>query len=88
MAKIIPPNIFSHARGRHQEYLNPIDKQAEAIMMMQLKGKEKTMKEMMKTMQGQALLKQDKKDKLANAMNVADFNWHKQIPTKKEEPKG
>ncbi|KAL0318980.1 UNVERIFIED_CONTAM: hypothetical protein Sangu_2054200 [Sesamum angustifolium] len=42
-----------------EEYFKPIDKEAEYIMKMQLEGEEKTMREMMKAMQTQALLEKD-----------------------------
>ncbi|KAK4770361.1 hypothetical protein SAY87_030893 [Trapa incisa] len=41
------------------EYFKPLDKQAEMIMKIQLQGEEKTMKEMMKAMQRQALLEKE-----------------------------
>ncbi|XP_030471135.1 uncharacterized protein LOC115689271 [Syzygium oleosum] len=67
-----------------EEYFKPIDKQAEAIMKMQLEGEERTMKEMVKTMQRQALHEREDLDKLTNA-KCADVDQHKQIPRKKEE---
>lgn len=67
-----------------EDYFKPIDKQAEAIMKMQLEGEERTMKEMVRTMQRQALLEREDLDKLANA-KCADVDQHKQIPRKEEE---
>ncbi|KAF8032725.1 hypothetical protein BT93_D1593 [Corymbia citriodora subsp. variegata] len=67
-----------------EEYFKPIDKQAEAIMKMQLEGEERTMKEMVKTMQRQALLEREDLDKLAN-VKCAEVDQHKQIPRTKEE---
>ncbi|KAJ9173322.1 hypothetical protein P3X46_016473 [Hevea brasiliensis] len=49
-----------------EEYFKPIDKEAEIIMKMQLEGEEKTMKEMMKAMQTQALLERAEAEKNAN----------------------
>ncbi|KAJ4950222.1 hypothetical protein NE237_027054 [Protea cynaroides] len=49
-----------------EEYFKPIDKQAEAIMNMQLEGEEKRMREMMKTMHEQALLEKVEAEKMAN----------------------
>nr|XP_023926543.1 uncharacterized protein LOC112037963 [Quercus suber] len=53
-----------------EEYFKPIDKEAEVIMKMQLDGEEKTLKEMMKTMQQQALLEKAEAEKIANANQV------------------
>lgn len=50
-----------------EEYFKPIDKEAEVIMKMQLDGEEKTLKDMMKTMQQQALLEKAEAEKIANA---------------------
>ncbi|XWS62052.1 hypothetical protein CRYUN_Cryun07bG0177900 [Craigia yunnanensis] len=49
-----------------EEYFKPIDKEAEMIMKIQLDGEEKTMKEMMATMQKQALLEKAEAEKIAN----------------------
>ncbi|XVF13473.1 hypothetical protein REPUB_Repub08aG0210700 [Reevesia pubescens] len=48
------------------EYFKPIDKEAEMIMKIQLEGEEKTMKEMVPTMQRQALLEKAEAEKIAN----------------------
>ncbi|KAK4436758.1 hypothetical protein Salat_0009700 [Sesamum alatum] len=50
-----------------EEYFKPIDKEAEYIMKMQLEGEEKTMREMMKAMQTQALL--EKAENVENLQN-------------------
>ncbi|KAJ9147646.1 hypothetical protein P3X46_029782 [Hevea brasiliensis] len=60
-----------------EEYFKPVDKEAEIIMKMQLEGEEKTMKEMMKVMQTQALLERAEAEKSANSHNV-DTNQHSQ----------
>ncbi|KAK9275763.1 hypothetical protein L1049_023032 [Liquidambar formosana] len=60
-----------------KEYFNPIDKEAEIIMKMQLEGEEKTMREMVKAMQKEALLEKADLDKIENVHN-ADTNEHKQ----------
>ncbi|MBA0744272.1 hypothetical protein Gogos_006907 [Gossypium gossypioides] len=49
-----------------EEYFKPIDKEVETIMKIQLDGEEKTMKEMMATMQRQALLEKMEAEKIAN----------------------
>ena len=49
-----------------EEYFKPIDKEAEMIMKIQLEGEEKTMKEMVATMQKQALLEKAEAEKIAN----------------------
>ncbi|KAA3460293.1 brain acid soluble protein 1-like protein [Gossypium australe] len=48
-----------------EEYFKPIDKEVETIMKIQLDGEEKTMKEMMATMQRQALLEKMEAEKIA-----------------------
>ncbi|XP_050230579.1 uncharacterized protein LOC126679571 [Mercurialis annua] len=60
-----------------EEYFKPIDKDAEMIMKMQLDGEEKSMKEMMKTMQTQAILERAEAEKDAIARHV-DNNQHNQ----------
>ncbi|PIN02981.1 hypothetical protein CDL12_24500 [Handroanthus impetiginosus] len=52
-----------------EEYFKPIDKEAEFIMKMQLEGEEKTMREMVKAMQTQALLEKAEAEKTANVQN-------------------
>ncbi|XVE57569.1 hypothetical protein DITRI_Ditri04bG0100600 [Diplodiscus trichospermus] len=49
-----------------EEYFKPLDKEAEMIMKIQLEGEEKTIKEMMTTMQRQALLEKAEAEKIAN----------------------
>lgn len=51
------------------DYFKPIDKEAEVIVKMQLDGEEKTMKEMMATMQRQALIEKAEAEALANTNN-------------------
>ncbi|XP_015896707.1 uncharacterized protein LOC107430386 [Ziziphus jujuba] len=53
-----------------EEYFKPIDKEAEAIMKMQLEGEEKTMREMMKAMQQQALLEKTESNKTAKVHDI------------------
>ncbi|KAL7099449.1 hypothetical protein ACP275_09G085200 [Erythranthe tilingii] len=52
-----------------EEYFKPVDKEAEFIMKMQLEGEEKTMKDMMKAMQTQALLEKAEAEKTAALQN-------------------
>ncbi|XP_042503619.1 uncharacterized protein LOC122080823 [Macadamia integrifolia] len=52
------------------EYFKPLDKQAEAIMNMQLEGEEKRMKEMVKAMREQALLEKVEAEKMEKMSNV------------------
>ncbi|KAM7525485.1 hypothetical protein LguiA_015387 [Lonicera macranthoides] len=49
------------------DYFKPIDKEAEIIMKVQLEGEEKTMREMVQTMQKQALLEKAEAEQIANA---------------------
>ncbi|XP_039022590.1 uncharacterized protein LOC120155084 isoform X2 [Hibiscus syriacus] len=49
-----------------EEYFKPIDKEAETIMKIQLDGEEKTMKQMMATMQREAFLEKMEAEKMAN----------------------
>ncbi|KAK9984794.1 hypothetical protein SO802_034319 [Lithocarpus litseifolius] len=65
-----------------EEYFKPIDKEAEVIMKMQLDGEEKTLKEMMKTMQQQALLEKAEAEKIANANQVGAKESEDQASTK------
>lgn len=65
-----------------EEYFKPIDKEAEVIMKMQLDGEEKTLKEMMKTMQQQALLEKAEAEKIANANQVGAKQSEDQASTK------
>ncbi|XP_022718444.1 uncharacterized protein LOC111276821 [Durio zibethinus] len=48
-----------------EEFFKPIDKEAETIMKIQLEGEEKTMKQMVATMQKQALLEKVEAEKIA-----------------------
>ncbi|KAH7863255.1 hypothetical protein Vadar_015335 [Vaccinium darrowii] len=52
------------------EYFKPLDKEAEIIMKTQLDGEEKTMREMMKAMQAQALLEKAEEDRIATAKSA------------------
>lgn len=56
--------------GAIEEYFKPIDKEAQTIMDMQLKGEDKTMREMLKTMQQQALLEKLEAEKTAKVHHV------------------
>jgi len=49
------------------DYFKPIDKEAEIIMKVQLEGEEKTMREMVQTMQKQALLEKAEAEQIAIA---------------------
>ncbi|KAL8486738.1 hypothetical protein ACS0TY_023436 [Phlomoides rotata] len=53
-----------------EDYFKPIDNQAEMIMKAQLNGEEKRMREMMATMQRQALLEKAEAEKLATSQNA------------------
>lgn len=55
------------------EYFKPLDKEAEIVMKMQLEGEEKAMREMVKTMQSQALLEKAEAERLA-AVKKSDAN--------------
>lgn len=48
-----------------EEYFKPLDKEAEALMKIQLEGEENRMKQMLKVMQNQALLEKAEADKVA-----------------------
>ncbi|XP_058114958.1 uncharacterized protein LOC131257978 [Magnolia sinica] len=60
-----------------EEYFKPIDKEAQIIMNIQLEGEEKTMREMMKAMQEQALLEKAAAENIAKA-GISDGNHHNQ----------
>ncbi|KAG5531381.1 hypothetical protein RHGRI_026113 [Rhododendron griersonianum] len=64
------------------KYFKPLDKEAEIVMKMQLEGEEKAMREMVKTMQSQALLEKTEAERLANVTN-SEANQHVQekVPT-------
>ena len=53
-----------------EEYFKPLDKEAEVIMKIQLEGEEKSMTELMKAMQQQALLEKAKAEKTASVHKV------------------
>ncbi|KAI4354644.1 hypothetical protein L6164_003491 [Bauhinia variegata] len=53
-----------------EEYFKPIDKEAEYIVKMQLDGEEKTMKQMMKAMQEQALLEKAEAERVASSHKI------------------
>ncbi|KAE8661847.1 BAX inhibitor 1 [Hibiscus syriacus] len=63
-----------------EEYFKPIDKEAETIMKIQLDGEEKTMKQMMATMQREALLEKMEAEKMAN-LRQQDANQSNQDAT-------
>lgn len=67
------------------DYLKPINKQAEIIMKTQLEGEENSMKDMMKAMQTRALLEKYEAERKAN-VNDADANQSNQEtePTTKQ----
>lgn len=48
-----------------EDYFKPIDKEAETLMKMQLEGEEKTMRDMVKAMQQQALFENTESNKTA-----------------------
>ncbi|KAG6413231.1 hypothetical protein SASPL_125939 [Salvia splendens] len=55
-----------------EDYFKPIDKEAEMIMKVQLEGEEKTMREMVATMQRQALLEKAEAEADAQAQALAN----------------
>ncbi|KAB1220054.1 hypothetical protein CJ030_MR3G007095 [Morella rubra] len=63
-----------------EEYFKPIDKEAEILMKMQLEGEEKTAREMMRTLQQQALLEKVEAEKIST-LHQADAKHHKQDQT-------
>lgn len=60
-----------------EEYFKPIDKEAEALMKMQLEGEERTMKNMVKVMQQQALFEKAEAGKVTSTLQT-DKNEHNQ----------
>ncbi|KAL8112551.1 uncharacterized protein LOC141666511 isoform X4 [Apium graveolens] len=52
------------------QYFSPLDKEAEMIVKMQLEGEEKTMKEMVNTMQRHAMLEKEEAEKIANVRDA------------------
>ena len=54
-----------------EDYFKPLDKEAEMIMKAQLEGEEKTMREMVATMQRQALLEKAEADAQAQEQALA-----------------
>lgn len=67
------------------EYFSPLDKEAETIMKIQLEGEEKSMKEMMKTMQRQAILEKEEAERIAN-VGDADAKQHIQDKSSPNPP--
>lgn len=65
-----------------EEYFKPIDKEAEMIMKAQLEGEEKSMREMMATMQRQALLEREEAEAEAARANLqnAETDRHVEKP--------
>lgn len=64
------------------EYFKPLDKEAEIVMKMQLEGEEKAMREMVKTMQSQALLEKAEAERLAAVKNSdANQDVQEKAPT-------
>ncbi|KAF3448254.1 hypothetical protein FNV43_RR08967 [Rhamnella rubrinervis] len=53
-----------------EQYFKPIDKEAETLMKMQLEGEEKTMRDMVKAMQQQALLENTESNKTAKVHDI------------------
>lgn len=70
-----------------EEYFKPIDKEAEMIMKAQLEGEEKSMREMMATMQRQALLEREEAEAEAARANLqnAETDRHVEKPEHVEE---
>lgn len=64
-----------------EEYFKPIDKEVEALMRVQLEGEERTMKNMVKVMQQQALLEKTEADKVGSTLQT-DKNQQNQDPSK------
>ncbi|CAH2075684.1 unnamed protein product [Thlaspi arvense] len=60
-----------------EEYFKPLDKEAEIIIKQQLEGEEKSMRQMIKTMQTQALLEQAEAERNASLKNAGE-NQHLQ----------
>ncbi|KAK1356462.1 putative Golgin subfamily A member 6-like protein 4 [Heracleum sosnowskyi] len=67
------------------EYFSPLDKEAETIMKIQLEGEEKSMKEMVKTMQRQAILEKEEAERIANVGDV-DAKQHMQDKSSPNPP--
>ena len=53
-----------------EEYFKPLDKEAEAVMKMQLAGEERTSNMMMEALQQRALLQQAKAEKTASMQQI------------------
>ena len=62
-----------------EEYFKPLDKEAEFIMKMQLDGEEST-KELLETLQKQALLEKLEEERNANTQNAETSKQHNQDP--------
>ncbi|KAG6571786.1 hypothetical protein SDJN03_28514, partial [Cucurbita argyrosperma subsp. sororia] len=58
-----------------EEYFKPIDKEAETLMKVQLEGEERSMKNMVKVMQQQALFEKAEAGKFTNTLQT-DKNQH------------
>ncbi|KAI8538098.1 hypothetical protein RHMOL_Rhmol09G0075600 [Rhododendron molle] len=67
---------------------SPLTRRLEIVMKMQLEGEEKAMREMVKTMQSQALLEKTEAERLANVTN-SEANQHVQekVPTSSPLPR-
>lgn len=52
------------------QYFSPLDKEAEMIMKVQLEGEERSMKEMVKTMQRQAILEKEEAERLSSVQDA------------------
>lgn len=67
------------------EYFNPLDKEVEMIMKVTLDGEDKSMKEMVKTIQRQAILEKAEAEKIANVRD-ADAKQHIQDISSSNSP--
>ncbi|KAF7138106.1 hypothetical protein RHSIM_Rhsim07G0118700 [Rhododendron simsii] len=84
-----PDSVACLGEAAINEYFKPLDKEAEIIMKTQLDGEEKSMKEMMKAMQSQALLEKAEADRIATLKNteadgietvkIAEANQHIEV---------
>lgn len=70
-----------------EEYFKPIDKEAEALMKMQLEGEERKMKDMVKVMQQQALFEKAEAGKVTTTTLQTDKNQHNQNLASDKTPK-
>ena len=70
-----------------EDYFKPIDKEAEMIMKAQLEGEEKTMREMVATMQRQALLEKAEAEADAQALaNSKNAKADQEVEEAEPEP--